>query len=90
MKTVMIGLVSALLMVSILLIQVERRLSDCKFEYAHLQVKIMRLEELNEYVPAMEQTLSPLVLAQLKTITEMIKQKKHKEYEGREMPLIEN
>ena len=67
----------------------ERRLDDCHFECNHLQTKLIRLEELNNYIPAMEQILNPLQLAELKTITEMIRQKKYQEYKGREMPLIE-
>jgi hypothetical protein len=67
----------------------ERRLDDCHFEYNHLQTKLIKLEELNNYIPAMEQVLNPLQLAELKTITEMIRQEKYKAYEGKEMPLIE-
>lgn len=67
----------------------EQRLDDCHFECNHLQAKLARLEELNNYIPAMEQLLNPLQLAELKASTEIIRQKKHQEYEGREMPLIE-
>ena len=67
----------------------ERQLDDCHFEYNHLQTKLIRLEELNNYIPAMEQILNPLQLAELKAITEMIRNEKYKAYEGKEMPLIE-
>ena len=73
----------------IFIIPLEQQLEDCHFEYNHLQMKLTRLEELNNYIPAMEQILNPLQLAELKAITEMIRQEKYKAYEGRELPLIE-
>ena len=72
----------------ILIVPLEQRLDDCHFECNHLQMKLARLEELNNYIPAMEQILNPLQLAELKVTTEMIRQKKYQEYEGRELPLI--
>ena len=71
-----------------LIIPLENQLSDCRFECNHLQTKLWRLEELNSYIPAMEQTLPPLVLAQLKVVTLMIRQKRYKAYEGIEQPLL--
>ena len=72
----------------IFIISLEQQLSDCRFEVDHLQVRLYRLQELNDYVSAMEQLLPPLALAQLKTATEMIRQKRWKEYERYEQPLI--
>ena len=72
------------------LINTERQLDDCRFEVNHLQTKPWRLEELSDYVPAMEQILPSLVLAQLKAATEIIRQKKHREYERYEQPILDN
>ncbi|MEA3313035.1 MAG: hypothetical protein U9Q18_01520 [Caldisericota bacterium] len=36
------------------LINCEKQLDDCRFECNHLQTRIAMLEELNDYVPAME------------------------------------
>ena len=52
-----------------------------------LQTKLWRLEELSDYVPAMEQLLPSLVLAQLKVATLMIRNEKYKAFEGIEQPL---
>ena len=65
------------------------QLDDCRFEVNHLQVRLYRLQELSDYVSAMEQLLPPEVLAQLKAATLMIQQKRWKEYERYEQPLIE-
>jgi len=71
------------------IMDLERQLDDCQFEVNHLQVRLYRLQELTDYVPAMEQLLPPLAAARLKTATEMIRQKRHREYERYEQPLIE-
>ena len=72
-----------------IIISFERQLDDCRFEVNHLQVRLYRLQELNDYVSAMEQLLPPKALAQLKVATLMIQQKRWKEYERYEQPLIE-
>ena len=64
------------------------QLSDCQFECNHLQAKIWRLEELNDYVPAMEQVLNSMQLAELEALTEQIRQKKYRNYESVELPLL--
>ena len=46
------------------------------------------LEELNEYIPAMEQVLNSMQLAELKALTLMIRNEKYKAYEGYEQPLL--
>lgn len=71
------------------LIVVENQLGDCQFECKHLQTQLNRYQELNDIIPALSQIIPSLALAQLKVATEMIRQQKHKNYEGREMPLIE-
>ena len=67
----------------------QQQLDDYRFEINHLQTKLYRLQELSDYVPAMEQLLPPEVLAQLKAATLMIQRKRWKEYERYEQPLIE-
>lgn len=68
--------------------RLQNQLSDCQFEVNHLQTKLYWLQELSDYVPAMEQTLPPLVLAQLKAAAEMIRQKRYKEFERYEQPML--
>lgn len=70
------------------IINLENQLSDCQFECNHLQTKLYRYQEFNEYIPAMEQILPSLVLAQLKVATLMIQNKRHREYERYEQPLL--
>ena len=79
----------ALVINTYLLLTLQAKLSDCYFECNHLQVRLYRLQELSDYVPAMEQLLPPEVLAQLKAATLMIQRKRWKEYERYEQPLIE-
>jgi hypothetical protein len=71
-----------------LIIPLENQLSDCRFECNHLQSKLWQLKELNDYIPAMEQTFPPLVLAQLKATALMIRQQKYREYERVEQSLL--
>ena len=71
-----------------LIIPLENRLSDCRFEINHPQTKLWWLEELSDYIPAMEQILPSLVLAQLKVATLMIRNERHRVYEGVEQPLL--
>ena len=79
----------ATLIINIFIITfLKTQLDDCRFEVNHLQVRLYRLQELSDYIPAMEQLIPPLALAQLKTATEMIRQKRWKEYERYEQPLI--
>jgi hypothetical protein len=66
----------------------QQRLNDCHFEYNHLQTKLHRLQELNNYIPAMEQILNSLQLAELKALSEQIKQQKYKNYEAIEQPIL--
>ena len=65
-----------------------QQLDDYRFEINHLQTKLYRLQELSDYIEAMEQILPSLVLAQLKTATLMIQQGKYRAYEGVEQPLL--
>ena len=72
----------------VFIIPLENQLSDCYLECNHLQAKLWRLEELNDYIPAMENILNPLQLAELKALSEQIKQKKYRNYEAIELPLL--
>ena len=74
MKYLIIALILIFITTLIFLVQTERQLDDCRFEVNHLQTKLHHLQKLNNYIPAMEQILPPLVLAQLKTVTEIIRQ----------------
>ena len=71
-----------------IIIPLENQLSDCQFECNHLQTKLWRLEELNDYIPAMEQVLNSMQLAELKALAEQIRQQKYRNYEAIEMPLL--
>lgn len=84
-----IFIVAALIINIFIITSLRTQLDDCRFEVNHLQVRLYRLQELSDYVPAMEQLLPPETLAQLKVATLMIKQKRWKEYERYEQPLIE-
>ena len=86
--TAVIAVIVMIILTLVFLIDAENQLADCRFEVNDFQTRLYRLEELQDYIPAMEQLLPPLVLAQLKAATEMIKQKKCREYERYEMPLI--
>ena len=72
----------------LIIIPLRGQLSDCRFECNHLQTKIDRLEALSEYEPALNQLLTPLAWAQLKVANEVLKNQRHKAYEGYEMPLL--
>ncbi len=87
MKYIILVIFVAVVLLAII-IPLENQLSDCQFECNHLQAKLWRLGELNDYIPAMEQTLPPLVLAELKAVTLMIRNEKYKVYEGIEQPLL--
>ena len=63
-------------------------LSDCRFECNPLQTKVWRLQSLNDYIPALEQVLNSMQLAELKALTEQIRQQKYRNYESVEMPLL--
>ena len=69
-------------------VDTERKLSDCQFEVNHLESQVFYLRELNDYMPILEQLLMPLQLAELKVLSEQIRQKKHREHERVEQPLI--
>ena len=92
MKRIIIDLICIIILFSFVGIGIitlhQQQLDDYRFEINHLQTKLYRLQELSDYVPAMEQLLPPLVLAQMKTATLMIQQKKYKEFERHEQPLI--
>ncbi len=66
-----------------------QQLEDNRFEIAHLQNQVFYLRELNDYIPVMEQLLTPLQLTELKVLSEQITQKKHREYERHEQPLLD-
>ena len=82
--TVIVGCIIMLL----LIIPLENQLSDCQFECNHLQTKLHRLQELSDYIPAMEQVLNSMQLAELKALTEQIRQQKYKVYESIEMSIL--
>ena len=84
----MISIFFVIIFLLVSLISTERQLDDCRFEVNHLQTKMYRLQELSDYIPAMEQILPPLVLAQLKVATLMIRNERHRVYEGVEQPLL--
>jgi hypothetical protein len=71
-----------------IIIPLENQLDDCRFECNHLQTQVFRLRDLSDYVPILEQLLTPLQLAKLKTLSEQIRQQKYKEHERYEQPLI--
>ena len=71
-----------------LIIPLENQLSDCQFECNSLQTKVYMLQSLNDYIPAMEQVLNSMQLAELKALTEQIRQQKYRNYESVEMPLL--
>lgn len=88
-ENVLLAATVILLMVTLYtLLQTERQLDDCRFECNHLQSQLNRYEELNDLVPALYQTLPLLALAELKVIAIQIRNQKHEDYEGSEMPLI--
>lgn len=64
------------------------QLSDCRFECNHLQTKLSRLQELSDYVPILEQILNSQQLAELKVCSEIIQQKRYREYERVEQSLL--
>lgn len=68
------------------LIIFKKKLNDCRFECNYLQNKLYKFEELNEYIPAMKQILSPVQIAELKALTLQIRNEKYEIYEGRELP----
>jgi hypothetical protein len=87
MKYFLIVIIAAAILLA-LIIPLRGQLSDCRFECNHLQTKIDRLQELSDYIPAMENILNPLQLAELKTLSEMIRQQRYHEYERIEQPLL--
>ena len=66
----------------------QSRLNDYRFEYNHLQTKLNQCEELSDYAIVLPQIMPPLVWAELKTLNEEMKQKRHWKYEGKEQPLL--
>ena len=87
MKYIILVIFVAVVLLSII-IPLENQLDDCIFECNHLQTKLYRYHEFNNYIPAMEQILPSLVLAQLKVATLMIRNEKYKAYEKIEQPLL--
>lgn len=85
--SLMLAIVLATILVS--LVKVERHYDDCCFECNHLQTKLSRLQELSEYVLAMEQLLPSKALAELKAANAMIQHKKYREYERIEQSLLD-
>lgn len=84
--SLMLAVISAVTLV--FLVKTERQYDDCCFECSHQATQISHLRELNDYVPILEQLLNSQQLAELKACSEMIRQKKHREYERIEQPLI--
>lgn len=86
-------ILSALLFIMVIsstyfLIQLERQLDDCRFEYTHLKTKLSRLQELSDYALIFEQLLPPGVAAAWKAGNAMILNEKYRNYEAAEQPLI--
>jgi hypothetical protein len=71
-----------------IIIPLENQLDDCRFECNHLQARLTQCQELSDYIPAMENILNPVQLAELKALSEMIKQEKYKDFERYEKPLL--
>lgn len=69
--------------------QAEKQLQDCQDETILLEARIRYLENLHDLIPAIEQVCTAEMLAQFGTVTEMIRQKKDREYERHEQPIIE-
>ena len=65
-----------------------QQLEDHKFEINHLQTQVFHLRDLNDYAPILEQLLTPLQLAELKVLSEQIRQQKNKNYERHEQPIL--
>lgn len=87
MKYLLIVIVTATVFL-VFIIPLKNQLSDCRFEYNHLQAKLYRCQELSDYVEILEQ-LPPLVVAELKAANEVIQQARYRSYERVEQPLIE-
>ncbi|MCK4328746.1 hypothetical protein KAX02_02780 [candidate division WOR-3 bacterium] len=66
-----------------------QQLEDYRYIINDQKIRIAHLRDLNDYTAILEQLLTPLQLAELKVLSEMIKQKKYKEFERIEQPLIE-
>ena len=73
----------------VFIIPLERQLDDCRFECTHLQTKIDRLQELSDYISALDQLLPSRAMAELKVANAMIQHKKYREYEAVEQPLLD-
>ena len=86
--TLSLMLAVILVIALVFLVKAERQLDDCRFECNHQATQISHLRELNDYVPILEQLLNFQQLAELKACSEMIRQKKHREHERIEQPLI--
>ena len=90
MKTLSMVALLAVMTVLVLVfwLDTEKQLDDCRFECNHLQTKLSRLQELSEYVLALEQLLSEKTWAELKAANEMILREKYRNYERVEQPII--
>jgi hypothetical protein len=71
-----------------IIIPLENQLSDCRFECNSLQTKLNQCEELSDYAIILPQILPPKAWGQLRAANEAEKQRRHWEYEGREMSLL--
>ena len=72
----------------VFLVKTERQYDDCQFECNHQATQISHLRELNDYVPILEQLLNSQQLAKLKACSEMIRQKRWKNHEAIEEPIL--
>lgn len=88
MKTLSILLSVMTIVATVFLVQSEKQLDDCRFEINHLQTRLSRLQELSDYVLALEQLLPERAWAELKTANAMILHEKYREYERIEKPII--
>lgn len=87
--TLSLMLAVILVIALVFLVKAERQLDDCRFECNHLQTKIDRLQELSDYISALDQLLPSRAMAELKVANAMIQHKKYREYEAVEQPLLD-
>ena len=69
-------------------IEMARLFESQQAKIVNLELKVRELRRLNDFVPAMEQIFTPMILDELKLLSEVICQKRYKSYEAIEQPLI--
>lgn len=83
-----IFMVAVLIVNIFIIISLERKLSDTRFECNHLQNRLNYCQDLSDCAEIFEQILPPLAWAQVQALNEGRKRNRHKEYERIEQPLI--